>query len=153
MDEDKLLLEDWKMTKDRIKHFDDVVIRIRLQGIPIATAIFAVGFASFQYTREIRLSIGCSTINAPALIILLGSLYLIPIFALDLFHFRLLLISVEHARTIEQESKFKGRLQITTNLTSPKLTKLHTAVAVLLYLGVIIFGFILAYVMNTMPPL
>src|SRR6266567_1441091 len=42
----ELYLKDWEMTKDRIKHFDDVVIRIRTQGVPLATAILAAGFVA-----------------------------------------------------------------------------------------------------------
>jgi hypothetical protein len=41
-----LVLKDWEMTKDRIKHFDDATIRLRLQGIPIGTAIQAIGLSA-----------------------------------------------------------------------------------------------------------
>jgi len=144
---DDLVLEDWKMTKDRIKHFDDVVIRLRLQGIPIGTAIQAIGIASFQYTQNVRFW----NINATSFIILLGSLYLIPIFLLDILHYRLLLISVSHAKQIEAMPTYKDKLQITTKLTSPKLTRLHTICTILVYGFVIAFGFILAYYISMMP--
>lgn len=97
-----LVFEDWKMTKDRIKHFDDVAIRLRIGGIPIASAIIGAGLASFQYTSTIVFSIGNFSINATSIVILLGAFYLLPILALDIFHFHLLLISVEHAKQIEQ---------------------------------------------------
>ncbi len=148
MSKPDLTLKDWEMTKDRIKHFDDVVIRLRLQGIPIATAIMAVGLASFPYTHPIRVSIFHWVITATSLIIALGSVYLIPIFALDALHYKLLLLSVKHAKEIEQSPKYKGKLQVTTILTSPILTRVHTVCALAVYLGVIVFGFVLAYVIN-----
>jgi len=146
--EEDLILKDWEMTKDRIKHFDDVVIRLRLQGIPIGTAIQAIGLASFQYTQNIRI---WNILSAASLIVALGSIYLIPIFALDMLHYTLLLISVEHARQIEAMPKYKGKLQITTRLTKPLLTKLHWFCAIAVYIGIIIAGFILAYFINGIP--
>jgi hypothetical protein len=146
--EDDLILKDWEMTKDRIKHFDDVIIRLRLQGIPIGTAIQAIGLASFQYTQNIKI---LNILSAASLIVALGSIYLIPIFALDILHYTLLLISVEHARQIEAMPKYKGKLQITTKLTKPWLTKLHWFCAIAVYIGIIIAGFILAYFINGIP--
>lgn len=145
--EEDLVLKDWEMTKDRIKHFDNAVIRLRLQGIPIGTAIQAIGLTSFQYTHTLRIW----DISAASLIIALGSIYLIPIFALDILHYELMLISVEHGREIEAMPKYRGRLQITTRLTKPWLTRLHWFCAIAVYLGVIILGFILAYFINGIP--
>ena len=145
-----LVLEDWKVTKDRIKHFDDVVIRLRMGGIPIASAIVGAGLASFQYTSSLVFEIGCLSINATSVVILLGALYLLPILALDMFHFRLLLISVEHARQIEQREEYKGKLQITTKLTSPFLTRTHTAVSIIIYGIVFVTALWLAYAANSL---
>jgi hypothetical protein len=138
MNDEDLILKDWEMTKDRIKHFDDVIIRLRIQGIPIAAAIQAAGFASINYTKNVFF-LGCSLTS---LILIFGSLYLLPILGLDLFHFRLLMISVNHAISIEQLPQFKNKLQITSKLTSPKLTKLHTILAAVLYSSLISFGII-----------
>lgn len=151
MKDEDLLLEDWKMTKDRIKHFDDIVIRLRLGGIPIVSAIIGAGLASFQYTSKLLLHINDFAINATSIIILFGALYLLPIFALDLLHYRLLLISVNHARQIEQQEKFKGRLQITTKLTSPTLTNIHTMIAIVIYIIVFVTALALAYAVNFLP--
>lgn len=60
-----------------------------------------------------------------------------------------MLISVEHAKQIESIPKYKDKLQITTKLTSPKLTLLHWICAMTVYLGVIFFGFVLAYFVNS----
>lgn len=139
------------MTKDRIKHFDDVVIRLRLGGIPIASAIIGAGLASFQYTSKIVFTICDLTINATSIVMLLGAFYLLPIFALDVFHFQLLKISVEHARQIERLEKYKDKLQITTKLTSPTLTKVHTLIAIIIYLSVFITALALAYAVNYLP--
>jgi len=141
LNDEELFLKDWEVTKDRIKHFDDEVIRLRIQGLPIATAIQAAGWISFPYTKNISVPfLGCTT---PSFILLFGSVYLIPILALDLFHLKLLLIAVNHARFIETE-RFGGKLQITTKLTSRKLTLLHTLAAILVYGFVIVFGLVSA---------
>ena len=144
MNDRDLILKDWEMTKDRIKHFDDVVIRLRIQGIPIAATIQAAGLASIEYTKDI---IFCG-LSLTSLILIFGSLYLIPIFGLDLFHFKLLIISVNHAKNIEDSSEFKGKLQITSKLTSPILTWLHTILAAAIYLILILFGIIAGYTMK-----
>jgi hypothetical protein len=146
MVETDLILKDWEMTKDRIKHFDDVIIRLRLQGIPIGSAILALGLSSFQYIKNLQIS----GISIAALIVALGSIYLIPIFLLDLVHYNLMLISVRHAKEIEALPKYKNKLQITTKLTSKKLTYLHTACTIIVYCGVIALGFILAFYVNTL---
>lgn len=151
LEDEELILEDWRVTKDRIKHFDDVVIRLRLGGVPIASAIIGAGLASFQYTSLIMFSIGKYTINATSIVILLGAFYLLPIFTLDMFHLHLLLISVEHARQIENQEEYRGKLQITTKLTSPFLTKIHTLIAVIIYLGVFTTALALAYAVNYLP--
>lgn len=109
--------------------------------------IQAIGFASFQYAQNIRIG----NISMRALIIALGSIYLLPIFLLDLLHYKLLLIAVDHGRKIEAMSKYQGKLQITTKLTSRKLTILHLICRIAVYSGIIVFGFILAYFVNTIP--
>ncbi|MCP8321727.1 MAG: hypothetical protein H3Z52_12435 [archaeon] len=136
MSDDELLLQDWLMTKDRIKHFDDIVVRIRIQGIPIATAILAAGLISYQYTKEV-IFFG---ISAPALVVLAGTLYIIPILALDLFHFKLLMIAVEHGKYIENLPQFKGKLQITTKLTGRWLTIFHIVFAIAIYVVILVAG-------------
>jgi len=69
---------------------------------------------------------------------------------LDMLHYVLLLTSVEHARHIEAMPKYKGKLQVTTKLTKPWLTKIHWFCAIAVYLGVIIVGLVLAYFINVM---
>jgi hypothetical protein len=151
MNDDDLILEDWKMTKDRIKHFDDIVIRLRLGGVPIASAIIGAGLASFQYTSTLLFHIWSYTINATSIVILLGALYILPICILDVFHYHLLVIAVDHARQIEQQDKFRGKLQITTKLTSPILTKIHLSVAIIIYTFVFSIALILSYTVNALP--
>ena len=72
-------------------------------------------------------------------VFLFASLYLLPIAFLDFFHFNLLLKAVKHAQYIEN-NYFDGKLQITTKLTSPILTILHTVFVILVYVIVIIAG-------------
>src|SRR5437667_11909579 len=100
--------EDWKMAKDRIKHFDDVVVRIRLQGIGIAATIMSIGVASVRFTGVVRIMIGGLSVTGVAAIAFLGSLYLIPVAALDWFHYKLLILYVERALEVENDAKYKG---------------------------------------------
>jgi len=127
MDDDlSIKLEDWKMAKDRIKHFDDVIMRTRIQGLPIGTGLQAVAFITSNSIGRVQWDVsGYFSIPVFSLIMFASVLYLIPVFLFDIVHFRLLILSVRHAREIENQSCFKDKLQITNKLTSPKLTRLH----------------------------
>ena len=151
MSDEELLLEDWKMTKDRIKHFDDLIFRLRLEGIPIASAIIGIGLASSQVTSQIVFTIGSFTLSATSIVILLGALYLIPIFALDWIYYNLLLLAVTHAIDLEKNDKFRNNLQITRTLTHTELTKIHTRVAKTIYILVIMTSVVLAIAINYLP--
>lgn len=143
-----LIFEDWKMTKDRIKHFDDTVIRLRLQGIPIATAIMTLALTSIKFTQPIEINLFCFKFCATSLIMLIGAFYIIPIFLLDMVHYKLLILSVEHAISIEKQQKYKDKLKITQVLTSPLLTRLHTWSVNILYVLLFLSGLMLAYYVN-----
>ncbi len=136
MNDITLMFEDWKMTKDRIKHFDETMLRLRIQGIPMAAAIIAAAFASMEYTRHVVVF----GFPLTSLILFLGSFYIVPIFGLDYFNFRLLVAAVNHARWIEEQPEFKGKLQVTTKLTSQRFTVNHRLLAFLLYVMLILFG-------------
>jgi len=148
MSKEDLILKDWEMTKDRIKHFDDVVMRIRIGGIPIATAIQAAGFIAYPHIHDliIILQLGQHQFQLPALslIFLASALYLFPIALLDGLHYKLLLIAVNHAKEIESLDNYKGKLQITTKLTSPWLTRIHTFAAYSVYVFIAGLGLFLA---------
>lgn len=145
------VFEDWKMAKDRIKHFDDVVVRIRLQGIGIAAAIMSIGVASLEFTGVIRFAIGPVTLTGAAVIVFLGSLYLFPVLALDWLHYKLLILAVGRAIEIENDPTYQGKLLITHTLTSRRLTFFHNAILVAIYIGLIAFGLVLALVLNALP--
>ncbi|WP_165394841.1 hypothetical protein [Methanofollis fontis] len=133
MDKDALRLEDWKMTKDRISHFDDVIIRLRIQGIPIALSIMVLGALLLPFlSNETVPFLGW---NASSLPFLAAALYLFPICLLDIVHYKLLVHAVQHALDIEKEPPFEGTLQITGQLTNPWYTRIHTTVAIIIYLG------------------
>jgi quinol-cytochrome oxidoreductase complex cytochrome b subunit len=148
MQDEDLILEDWKMTKDRIKHFDDIVIRLRLEAVPIAIGIIGAGLTSFQYTSKVIFRINNISLNATSIVILMAALYIVPVCVLDLFHYHLLLIAVNHARSIEQQERFKGKLQITTKLTSPILTLIHLIFALAIYVMLFVASLVLAYMIN-----
>lgn len=147
MDDDEIILEDWKMTKDRIKHFDDVVMRTRLQGIPIATALQAAAVLTADTFEKIAVTIPYLNFNIPlfSLIVLAGLVYLIPVIFLDWVHFILLMKAVKHALKIEAYPQFKNKLGITGALTSKSLTWLHKGGAIFAYLLIMTVGLIFVF--------
>jgi len=40
----KLRIINWKTFKDRIKFFDEIIARLRIEGAPIAIGIFTLGY-------------------------------------------------------------------------------------------------------------
>jgi len=131
--EEYLILKDWEVTKDRIKHFDNVVMTVRVHGIPISTAFLTIGWVLISNNPDLKWV---------RYVFLFASLYLIPIAFLDFLHYDLMLKSVKHAKKIEKTTPFNNTLKITTKLTSPVLTTFHTVSALLVYGIVIIAGFI-----------
>lgn len=139
-DDDAIILEDWKMTKDRIKHFDDILMRTRTQGLPIAAIIQGIGFFTKDRIGDIQISFAGINTTVFPMIILAGLLYLIPIVTLDILHFKLLLLSVDRAKEIEELPKFKNKLKITHVLTNRGLSILHATGAYAVYGLIFIFG-------------
>lgn len=133
----ELYLKDWEMTKDRIKHFDNVIMRIRIQAIPISTAFLTVGWG-LNETKA----------TWTPLIFLFACVYIIPVAMFDWLHYKLLRISVEHARDIENMAPFKGKMQITRKLTKKTLTRVHNIAIAIVYILVFVAGF-LSYLIST----
>jgi hypothetical protein len=132
------------MTKDRIKHFDDVVMRTRTQGLPLATIIQAAAFVTNQQIGSYSVfTINGFVIHLFPLIMLAGLSYVISVLILDITHFKLLLKAVDHALTIEK-THFEGKLGITKALTTKSATWSHYIGAYLFYAVIIIFGSIFA---------
>ncbi|MGI0013130.1 MAG: hypothetical protein ACREBU_06780 [Nitrososphaera sp.] len=146
--DDNLYLEDWKMTKDRIKYFDDMVMKIRVGGLPIATGIQGAAFVvdPANIASKTIMILG-NELTIFQLIILAGLIYLIPVAALDVLHFYLLLKSVGRALQIEKMKQFKDKLAITHKLSSNWLTLLHILGGYGIY-GLIFYfgGYIAIYV-------
>ena len=122
----ELYLKDWEITKDRIKHFDEIVMRIRVQDIPISSAFFIAGWGLHNEGYQ----------WAPWLF-LLASVYILPIAAFDYFHYILLVKAVRHAIWLEQ-NKFDNKIQITQKLTSRWLSILHVGAAAGIYIVIFI---------------
>lgn len=116
MEDVELYLRDWEVTKERIKHFDDVIIRLRLQGIPIALALMSLGAIIYPSIKAVPIPIFHS--SAGSLLFFAAGVYLIPIFALDIVHYILLLESVQHAIDIENRDEFRGKIQITKGIVT-----------------------------------
>ncbi len=141
-----LYLKDWEMTKDRIKHFDGTVIQLRIQGIPLATAILAAGFIAAPTLRSTQINVGGFHFSALSLVFLASALFLVPIALLDWLHYSLLLIAVRHAIEIENRAEFRDKLLITHKLTSPLLTSTHSIAAFVIYASIIATASYLAVV-------
>ena len=126
-----IILEDWKMAKDRIDNFDKAILSIRLTGIPIVLVIIGIGVAIIDKTKEITIPIlNC---NGAVIPFVVAFLYTFSLLLLDGVHYSLLLKAVAHAQEIEQLSQFKDLLGITNKLTSKKLTFWHTVSLALIY--------------------
>ena len=117
-----LIVINWQTFKDRIKFFDDIIARLRLEGAPICIGIYTLGyFAQFW------------------IIYLLGIVYIIGIFILDYLHFKLLRVAVREAQKIED--KFEDEiLTVTKHLTTKWRTTLHYLGMLILYIIFIIVG-------------
>ncbi len=124
-----LILTNWSTFKDRIKFFDEIISRLRLEGTPICIAIFTLGFITKFW-----------------LIYLLGIIYILGILTLDLLHFRLLIESVKGAKEIESRIE-NNLLYVTQKLTKRSRTVIHIIGVIILY-GILIFVGILLIVFN-----
>ena len=117
-----LTILNWTTFKDRIKFFDEIISRLRLEGTPICIGIFTLGYLAKFW-----------------LIYLLGIFYISGILLLDLLHFWLLLVSVNKALSIE--NNIEGNyLTVTRDLTNPSRTILHLLGVFILYCSLIIVG-------------
>ncbi|HDQ07937.1 MAG TPA: hypothetical protein ENN44_04070 [Methanoculleus sp.] len=133
-DSDRLFIEDWKVTKDRIKHFDDIILKIRLEGIPIAVALFSLGYYLIPTLQTYEFPIFG---NAAPIPFLSASLYICGLMGMDVVHFILLLDSVKHSIWIEDLPQFRGKLQITTKLTDDKITFFHILYTAMFYVSIL----------------
>src|SRR6266705_2721168 len=141
----ELYLKDWEMTKDRIKHFDDMVIRIRTQGVPVATAIIAAAFIASSTLESVKVNLSLIKVSYLSLVIGSSALLVTAIGLLDLLHYNLLLLAVRHAWNLEELPEFVGRLRITHQLTSPLLTFAHSAAAAVIYVSIASAAIYLAF--------
>jgi len=147
----EVILEDWKMAKDRISVFDNQVIAIRISGIPLVLVIIGVGFVVVNKINQVTIPVlNCSGAILP---FVFAALYTIPLCILDALHYDLLLKAVEHAKSIENSDPFRNLLNITNKLTSPKLTFIHTISLYALYIIIFLLCIILiAAFWNGLPP-
>ncbi|MGD1003936.1 MAG: hypothetical protein ABR887_00760 [Methanoregulaceae archaeon] len=139
----EVILEDWKMTKDRISNFDNAVITIRIYGIPIVLVIIGIGLTSMEKLKTITIPIiNC---NGAALPFLFAAIYTIPLCLLDILHYKLLIKAVNHANKIEESKPFKDLLGISKTLTSTNMTHLHTISLIALYGTIFSLSILLTY--------
>jgi hypothetical protein len=136
MDDNQINMKEWEMANDRIKYFNQMCFQLRERGFLVAGAIQAVAIASIAYTQTIRVG----AISLTALILYLGTCYLIPIILLDMFYFHMLLTSVNYAIKLE-EKFFHDTLGLTNLLTSNGKTAFHLISAGILYVILFVFGF------------
>ena len=125
-----LIVTNWQTFKDRIKFFDDIIARLRLEGTPICIGIYTLGYLAHFW-----------------LIYLLGIFYISGILFLDLLHFKLLRVAVNEAKKIED--KFEHEiLTVTKKLTTKWRTAFHFLGVFILYaipivvgIGLIVYSF------------
>lgn len=140
IDDKALYLEDYRMTQDRIKHFENILTRIRVGAFPV-TAVFiglAFGFLTFTDAKDISINIHGYNISIASLIFLISGIYFLSMALLDKFYYKLLQRVIEHAKYLEQNI-FDNKLQITTKLTSNDSKNLHENARRLLYTVYLIF--------------
>ena len=71
-----LVFEDWLMAKDRIRHFDETVVRIRIEGAPIATAIYGIGVLAIPYAKQVTLPLFEWKLLALSVLFYFGAFYI-----------------------------------------------------------------------------
>ena len=122
-----LIVINWQTFKDRIKFFDDIIARLRLEGTPISIGIYTLGYIAHFWV-----------------IYLLGMVYIFGILCLDLLHFKLLLIAVKKAKEIEE--RFEDEiLTVTKSLTTKWRTIYHFIGIFVLYVTFIVVGICLIF--------
>lgn len=136
------------MTKEQIRHFDDMIIRLRVEGISISLVIIGIGFTIVQLAPNVVIPI--INWSAASAMFIFASLYLFPIFLFDMVHFKLLLTSVDYAISLENQY-FAGKIALTNTLTSKYLTWLHTGAFYFLYLVIIVIGIVLGGLFISIP--
>jgi hypothetical protein len=139
-----LLLEDWKMAKSKIEFFDDTIMRTRVQGLPIFSAIQAFGFL----TSNNIFQIGNTAYPLGVYVMIGGLVYLTAILCLDILHYLLLVKARNRAIAIESTPAFKGKLMVTHVLSSRGLTILHSLGGYAIY-----FAFYLVTILVLTNPL
>jgi hypothetical protein len=139
MDKDSLIVKDWEMAINETTNLSNTIITLRVQGIPIAVAILAIGYVAYQYVHGVTVF----GVSALTFIPLFGSIYLLMIAMIDAFYFNLMLASEKRAMAIEERSQ--GNFNIMTVLTTPTRTMVHEIITIVLYAGLIIFGVISTY--------
>ncbi|MFX0059750.1 MAG: hypothetical protein ACFE75_04560 [Candidatus Hodarchaeota archaeon] len=122
-----LIVINWRTFKDRIKFFDDIIAKLRLEGTPICIGIYTLGYLAQFW-----------------LIYLLGIFYVIGILCLDSLHFILLMAAVKQAKKIEEKFE-KEILTVTKYLTTNWRTALHFIGVFILYATFIVVGAFLIY--------
>lgn len=126
-----LHLRNWEMCKDRIKFSDEIIARLRLEGTPIGFGVYTLGAIAKIWG-----------------IFVLGIIYIIGIFLLDILHLNLLNKSVSKAKEIEEKIGNYAYLNITHHLTSRFRTILHYLGMGILYGSLTIAGTIFNFSSN-----
>ena len=120
-----LIVINWKTFKDRIKFFDDIIAKLRLEGTPICIGIYTLGYLAQFWC-----------------VYMLGIFYIFGILCLDSLHFILLMAAVKQAKNIEGKFE-KEILTVTKYLTTKWRTALHFIGVFILYAAFMIVGVVL----------
>ena len=87
--------------RSAIGRFDDILVKLRTQGLAFVLAFD--GVAALVAERTVEVSIGGIDVRAAAIIQLVSIFLVVPVFAMDLLFTRFLLAAVKRAQAIEQQ--------------------------------------------------
>ncbi|QLH05933.1 hypothetical protein C5F50_01690 [Nitrosopumilus ureiphilus] len=132
------LLEDWKMTMTKIHHLDDIILDIRTKGLPIGPIIQVIAIVTSAGFIQDSPSILGSNIQFLSLIMVIGSIYTVPIFLLDRLYTNLLIDSAEHAKKVEDKIKI---ISLSKSITTDGRSTIHKIASTAIYMIIIELGY------------
>ena len=92
---------EYQECRSAIGRFDDILVRLRTQGLAFVLAFD--GVAAIVSERVAVLSIGGIDVRAAFIIQLVSIFLVVPVFAMDLLYTKFLLAAVKRAQAIEEE--------------------------------------------------
>ncbi|MFC1480523.1 hypothetical protein ACFL5Y_03650 [Candidatus Omnitrophota bacterium] len=109
MDDEKILLETWKVAMDTQMHFNDLLIKMRTTVISIILAVFGGAAIALKDLKIPPVRICDFDLRISAVVIIIGLVFLAAQAFLDIFYyFRLLLGAVDFTAQLDKKHNFFG---------------------------------------------